>query len=162
MTEDETRAELIDPKLLESGWGVVDGTKVYRNHAITKGRIQIGGRRETPKRADYVLSYKNQKLAVIEAKSSNLQVGEGVAQAKEYATKMQIKTTFSSNGKEIYQICMETGEEKPVDRFPTPDELWQKTFAEENSWRDRFDVVGFNDLSVSTQKIHLSRRFRSS
>lgn len=149
MTEDETRAELIDPKLRESGWGVVDGTKVYRNHAITKGRIQIGGRRETPKRADYVLSYKNQKLAVIEAKSSNLQVGEGVAQAKEYATKMQLKTTFSSNGKEIYQIRMETGEEKLVDRFPTPEELWQKTFPEENSWRDKFDAVPFNDLSGS-------------
>ncbi len=99
MTEDETRAELIDPKLRESGWGVVNGTKVFRNHAITKGRILVGGRRETPKRADYVLSYRNQKLAIIEAKRADLGVGEGVAQAKEYAVKMELKTTFSSNGK---------------------------------------------------------------
>lgn len=149
MTEDETRAELIDPKLLESGWGVTEDTKVYRNHAITKGRIKIIGRREAAKRADYVLSYKNQKLAVIEAKSANLQVGEGVTQAKEYAAKMELKTTFSANGKEIYQICMETGEEKLVDRFPTPEELWHKTFPQENSWRDKFDAVPFNDLSGS-------------
>ena len=147
MTEDETRAELIDPKLRESGWGLVDGSKVFRNHAITKGRIQVGGRRETPKRADYVLAYKNQKLAVIEAKSDEFPVGEGVAQAKEYAAKMDLKTTFSSNGKEIYQICMETGEEKLVDHFPTPDELWKKTFPEESSWRDKFDEVPFNDLA---------------
>lgn len=149
MTEDETRAELIDPKLSESGWsvGAVEGAKVFRNHAITKGRIQVGGRREIPKRADYVLSYKSQKLAVIEAKSADLTVGEGVAQAKEYAAKMQLKTTFSTNGREIYQICMESGEEKLVDRFPTPDELWQITFPEENSWRDKFDAVPFNDIS---------------
>lgn len=149
MTEDETRAELIDPKLLASGWGVIEGTKVFRNHYITKGRIQVGGKRDQASFADYVLCYKNRKLAVIEAKSSDLKVGEGVGQAKEYAAKLQLKTTYSSNGKEIYQICMETGEEKLVDRFPTPDELWQKTFTEENSWRDKFDAVPFNDLSGS-------------
>jgi type I restriction enzyme R subunit len=147
MTEDETRAELIDPKLRESGWGILEGTKVFRNHAITKGRIQVGGRRETPKRADYVLVYRNQKLAVIEAKSADLTVGEGVAQAKEYADKLNLKTTFSSNGKEIYQICMETGEEKLINRFPTPDELWHKTFPNINVWRERFDAVPFNDIS---------------
>lgn len=149
MTEDETRAELIDPKLQASGWGTIEGTKVYRNHYITKGRIQVGGLRDKASFADYVLSYKNRKLAVIEAKSSDLEVGEGVAQAKEYAAKLQLKTTYSSNGKEIYQICMESGEEKLIDRFPTPDELWQKTFVEENSWRDKFDAVPFNDLSGS-------------
>ena len=149
MTEDETRAELIDPKLRESGWGVIEGTKVFRNHAITKGRIQVGGRRATPKRADYVLSYKNRKLAVIEAKSADLQVGEGVAQAKEYAAKMCLGTTFATNGNEIYQVCSSLGEEKLVDRFPTPDELWQMTFAGNNSWRDKFDALPFNDLSGS-------------
>lgn len=147
MTEDETRAELIDPKLRESGWGIIEDTKVYRNHAITKGRIQIGGRREKSKRADYVLSYRNQKLAVIEAKSADLSTDEGVAQAKEYADKMALKTTFSTNGKEIYQMCMETCEEKFVDQFPTPDELWQKTFPDKNNWRDQFDAVPFNDIS---------------
>ena len=93
MTEDDTRAEFIDPQLRKSGWGVIEGTKVYRNHAITKKSIKGNGRRETPKRADYVLSYKDHNLAVIEAKNANLQVGEGVAQAKEYASKMQINTT---------------------------------------------------------------------
>ena len=82
MTEDETRAELIDPKLKACGWGVIEGSKVFRNHPITAGRIQTGGTRAKLLRADYVLAYKGIKLAVIEAKSDIQGVGEGVAQAK--------------------------------------------------------------------------------
>ena len=48
MNEAETRAELIDPKLRGSGWGVVDGSKVLREHPITVGRIQTGGGRAKP------------------------------------------------------------------------------------------------------------------
>ena len=47
MNEAETRAELIDPKLKEAGWGVVEGSKILRerNCQITAGRIQAGGKR---------------------------------------------------------------------------------------------------------------------
>ena len=68
--------------------------------------------------ADYVLVYQGRKLAVIEAKSDELEVGEGVAQAKNYAEKRKLDTTFTSNGKEIYQICMKTGGEGLVTTFP--------------------------------------------
>jgi type I restriction enzyme R subunit len=78
--------------------------------------------------ADYVLVYKGIKLAVIEAKSDELLVGEGVAQAKLYAEKLQLETTYSTNGKEIYGICMKTGKEGLVSKLPSPDELWNKTF----------------------------------
>jgi type I restriction enzyme, R subunit len=156
MTEDETRAELIDPKLLLSGWGSTDGTKVYRNHRITEGRIKVGGRRGQILRADYVLAYKGIKLAVIEAKSDELGVGEGVAQAKLYAEKLKLNTTYATNGKEIYSICMKTGVEKLIDRFPTPDELWNHTFVEEQehsaeaqSWRETFAAVPFEEKSGS-------------
>jgi type I restriction enzyme, R subunit len=104
MNESETRAELIDPKLRQSGWGVEEGSKVLREYHITAGRIQTGGGRAKPLIADYVLVYQGIKLAVIEAKSNQQGVGEGVAQAKDYALKMRIETTFATNGKEIYQI----------------------------------------------------------
>ncbi|HEY3390161.1 MAG TPA: DEAD/DEAH box helicase family protein, partial [Prolixibacteraceae bacterium] len=143
MTEDETRAELIDPKLKECGWGVVEGSKVFRNHPITAGRIQIGGTRGKLLRADYVLSYKGIKLAVIEAKSDVQGVGEGVAQAKQYAEKLNLETTYSTNGKEIYCICMKTGAESLVTDFLTPDELWNKTFAVQNQWRENFSAIPF-------------------
>ena len=77
--------------------------------------------------ADYVLVYKGIKLAVVEAKSDVQGVGEGVMQAKQYAGKMELETTYSSNGREIYQICMKTGAEGLVDNYLTPDELWNKT-----------------------------------
>ena len=144
MTEDETRAELIDPKLRLSGWEMEDA-KVNRNFPITAGRIQTGGRRSQAIFADYVLSYKGIKLAVIEAKKADLGYGEGVAQAKDYASKLQLESTFSTNGREIYSICMLTGREELVDRFPTPEELWDKTFSDQNEWRDKFAEIPFND-----------------
>jgi len=146
MNEAETRAELIDPKLKASGWGVVEGSKILREHHITIGKIQTGGGRAKPSIADYVLVYQGRKLAVVEAKSDQEAVGEGVAQAKNYAGKLHLDTTYASNGKEIYQICMKTGKEGLVVAFPTPDELWKKTFATQNLWRDKFDQVPFEDV----------------
>src|SRR3989338_4436549 len=95
MNEAETRAELIDPKLKESGWGIVEGSKVLREYHINLGKIQTGAGRVKPSIADYVLVYKGRKLAVIEAKSDEEEVGEGVAQAKNYAEKMHLDTTYA-------------------------------------------------------------------
>ncbi len=146
MNEAETRAELIDPKLKDSGWGVIEDTKVLREHHITIGKIQTGGGRAKPLIADYVLTYKNQKLAVVEAKSDELLVGEGVAQAKNYASKLNTSFAYSSNGNEIYEMNMQTGKERNVTRFPTPDELWGRIFAEKNNWLDAFNAVPFEDI----------------
>ena len=146
MNEAETRAEYIDPKLKASGWGVMEDTKVLREYHITAGKIQTGGGRAKPLIADYVLVYKGRKLAVVEAKRDELEVGEGVAQAKNYAEMMHLNTTYSSNGKEIYQICMKTGKEGLIFTFPSPDELWNKTFSTQNQWRDKFSKVPFEDV----------------
>ena len=151
MNEAETRAELIDPKLRACGWGVVEGSKVLREHQITAGKIQTGGGRSRREIADYVLVYKDIKLAVIEAKSVLQEVGEGVMQAKKYADKLQLDTTYSTNGKEIYQICMKTGEEGLVSDFLSPEELWNKTFAEQNEWREKFANVPFEDKGGTWQ-----------
>ena len=128
MNEAETRAELIDPQLKECGWGVVEGSKILREYHITAGKIQSGGIRAKKLTADYVLVYKGIKLAVIEAKSDELGVGEGVAQAKQYAEKLKLETTYSTNGKEIYCICMKTAAEGLVENYLTPQELWNKTY----------------------------------
>ncbi len=147
MNEAETRAELIDPKLEEAGWGVVEETKILREFRITDGKIQLGGRRHKPLIADYILTYKNQKLAVVEAKSDEHEVGEGVAQAKNYAEKLKINYAYSTNGREIYQICMKTGKEELVDQFPAPEELWNNIFEEQSEWLDKFNRISFEDIS---------------
>ena len=144
MNESETRAELIDPALKEAGWGVVDASRV-RREVITLGRLQGAGQRAKQDIADYVLFYKGQKLAVIEAKRRDFPDTEGVGQAKKYAQMLQTRFTYSTNGVGIYQIDMQTGAEGYVDRYPTPDELWAQTFAVENVWRERFGEVPFED-----------------
>lgn len=146
MNEAETRAELIDPKLKACGWGVVEGSKILREYNITAGKIQVGGKRGKILKADYVLVFKGIKLAVVEAKSQNLEVGEGVAQAKQYAEKLKLETTYSTNGKEIYSICLKTGIEGFIENYLSPEELWNKTFAIQNEWRDKFSNIPFEDI----------------
>ena len=141
MNESETRAEYIDPMLKASGWGDVDGSRVLREFRITEGKIQTGGKRSKPEIADYILVYKNRKIAVIEAKQAELVATEGVAQAKSYAEKLHIDYTYATNGKEVYQISMKSGIEGPVEKFPTPDELWAKTFSDQNEWKEKFSAV---------------------
>jgi len=151
MNEAETRAELIDPKLKSCGWGIVEESKVLREYNITAGRIQSGGGRAKKLTADYVLVYKGIKLAVIEAKSIGQGVGEGVAQAKQYAAKLALETTYSTNGKEIYSICMKTGAEGLVEDYLSPVALWNKTFAIQNDWRELFASIPFEDKSGTWQ-----------
>jgi type I restriction enzyme R subunit len=163
MNEAETRAELVDPKLKACGWGVTEGSKILREYNITAGKIQTGGGRSKKIIADYVLVYKGIKLAVVEAKSDDLGVGEGVAQAKQYADKLKLETTYSTNGKEIYSICMKTGAEGLVANYLTPEELWNKTYPigepsqaltiykPINEWRLKFADVPFEDKSGTWQ-----------
>lgn len=145
MNEAETRAEHIDPALKAAGWGVVEGSKILREYPITPGRIEGHDRRGKPLIADYVLVYRNRKLAVIEAKAWDEELTDGVGQAKNYAEKMTIRFTYSTNGRGIYGIDMKTGREGEVPRYLTPDELWAVTFTEANAWRDRFATVPFED-----------------
>jgi type I restriction enzyme R subunit len=158
MNEAETRAELIDPRLKACGWGVVEGSKVLREYHITQGKIQTGGGRGKKEIADYVLVYKGIKLAIVEAKSAEQEVGEGVMQAKKYAQKLQLETTYSTNGKAIYQISMKKDgnewvslEEGLVADFLSPEALWNKTFSDKNTWREQFANVPFEDKSGSWQ-----------
>jgi len=141
MNEAETRAEYIDPKLKESGWGEIEGSKIHREFHITDGKIQTGGTRAKPEIADYILVYKNRKIGVIEAKAENLEATEGVAQAKAYAQKLQIDYTYATNGREIYEISMITGKEGLVDKFPAPEELWNRINAKTNEWKEKFASV---------------------
>lgn len=142
MNEAETRAELIDPALRGAGWGVVDGSRT-RREVIAPGRIMGKGRRAKPLSCDYVLVYRNTKLATIEAKADTKSYTEGVAQAKDYATRLLTRFAFATNGKQIYRIDMRTGAEALVAAYPTPQELWEATFASANAWRDRFAAVAY-------------------
>ncbi len=98
MNEAETRAEHIDPALKAAGWGVVEGSRIRREYPITLGASKATGGAASRSCADYVLVYRNTKLAVVEAKAWDESLTEGVAQAKNYAGKLAIRFTYSTNG----------------------------------------------------------------
>ncbi|MGC1483878.1 MAG: DEAD/DEAH box helicase family protein [Candidatus Acidiferrum sp.] len=145
MNEAETRADHIDPALKAAGWGVVEQSSIRREYPITLGRLEGLGRRSKPLSADYILVHRNTKLAVLEAKAWDESLTEGLGQAKNYADKLVIRFAYSSNGRGLYGADMETGKEGVLDRYPTPEELWNITFAKTDAWRDRFATVPFED-----------------
>ena len=142
-SEADTRAELIDPKLVESGWVRSDTIRVAREYPISIGRIIDSKNRGQKLSADYVLIYKNVIIGIIEAKKSSLSHSEGVAQAKQYAELLRVRFTYSTNGHNIYQIDMETGEEKLVSCFPSPDELWNMTYTEKSELWDLLSSIPY-------------------
>jgi type I restriction enzyme R subunit len=156
MNEAETRAELIDPALKAAGWGVVEGSRIRREYPISPGRIEGHGKRGKALTADYVLEYRNTKLAVNEAKAWDEALTEGVAQAKNYAGKLAVRYTYATNGQGIYAIDMLTGKEGEIAAYPTPDELWAMTFPKPDAWRDRFAAIPFEDKGGS----HPSRYYQ--
>jgi len=149
MNEAETRAELIDPALNAAGWGIMEGSRIRREYGILPGRIEGKGKRGKVLKADYILEYRNTKLAVVEAKAVSEALTEGVGQAKDYAGKLAIRFTYATNGKGIYGIDMHTGQEGELAAFPSPEELWSRTFAQPNAWRDRFAAVAYEDKGGS-------------
>ncbi|MGH8273844.1 MAG: EcoAI/FtnUII family type I restriction enzme subunit R, partial [Gammaproteobacteria bacterium] len=131
-----------DPVLREAGWGVVEGSRI-RREMICPGRI-TGGGRVNPLSADYVLSFRGQKLAVVEAKRAGLGYTDGVGQAKDYSKRLKARFAYSTNGLRWYGIDMQTGAEGDHELpFPSPQELWDRCFPEGNDWRNRFGAVPF-------------------
>ncbi len=92
-----------------------------------------------------MLEFRNTKLATVEAKAWHEELTEGVGQAKNYAGLLAVRFAYASNGQGIYGIDMHTGVEGELPKYPTPLELWNRTFAKQNAWRDRFSVVPFED-----------------
>jgi type I restriction enzyme R subunit len=145
LNEAETRSQLIDPKLKSSGWGSTEGSRIREEYVIAPGRITGVGQKPKALIADYLLVYRNTQLAVVEAKSETKHYTEGLAQAKDYAAKMSVRFAYATNGHQFREVDMHTGVEKDVHAFPTPEELWERTYATSNGWRDRFAAVPYQD-----------------
>jgi type I restriction enzyme R subunit len=149
--ETETRTQLITPALQQAGWVSSVDVSLREEFVIAPGRIEGPGRKPTTLWADYVLEFRNTKLAVVEAKAEDKDYTEGLAQAKNYADKLGIRFAYATNGHRIREVDMATGVERDVAGFPSPQELWDATFATASVWRDRFAAVAFEDKGGSHQ-----------
>ncbi|MFN3195967.1 MAG: EcoAI/FtnUII family type I restriction enzme subunit R [Chlorobiota bacterium] len=153
LNEANTEYELIEPKLKESDWGPGATTEgsLKKQFKLTDGKLIGNGRRKPPKWADYALIYKNKVLGILEAKANYKYYTDGVAQAIDYAKRRDIRFAFSSNGVKIRQIDLYTNEQKDIDRYPTPQELYEMTFGSRTKpsgidWQAEFDSIDFADF----------------
>jgi type I restriction enzyme R subunit len=155
MNEAETRAELIDPALTAAGWGVIENSRI-RREVIAPGRLIGNGKRAKADIADYVLVYRGEKLAVIEAKKRDLPDTEGLAQAKKYAEKLKTRFAYSTNGVGIYQVDMHTGKEGYINKYPTPDELWKSTWRLSEVETSEVETSEVETSEVETSEVETS------
>ena len=126
LSETDICAKYITPAVIQAGWD--EATQIRREVGFTKGRIIVRGKlvtRGKAKRADYVLYYQHIALALIEAKDNHHVVGDGMQQALDYATTLDVPFVFSSNG-DGFVFHDRTGMSTPLettlslDRIPQP------------------------------------------
>lgn len=153
MNESDTRLHKIDPQLKAVGWGVLDGSRITTEYTFTKGKISQT-QKGKPKRADYVLIYKGVKLAIVEAKSDELSYAEGVDQAKQYADMLSIRFTYATNGNQIWEMDRKTMEEHFIAAYPSPEELWARTYGDVDEWRDKFNAQPYYDNGVKQPRYY--------
>ncbi|RMD98071.1 MAG: DEAD/DEAH box helicase [Bacteroidetes bacterium] len=131
--EADTRANLIDPQLNQAGW---TRSQVTREHyyrpdfEYTAGRVVLRGdraERHSPRRVDYLLRYTESfPIALVEAKAEGETALSGLQQAKDYARDLNIAFAYATNGRSIIEWDAFTNTTQQLDRFPTPDELWER------------------------------------
>lgn len=133
LSERDICTKFITPAILKAGWN--KDSQIREEVSFTAGKVIVRGKlvsRGKGKRADYILYYKNNiPLAVIEAKDNKHSVGAGIQQAIEYAETLDIPFVYSSNGDAFlfHDRTVDLGKkeiELPMDKFPTPQELWEK------------------------------------
>ena len=126
-SEADTCRKDVLPKIYASDW---TDEQILEQRTFTDGKIIVFGRkakRKKAKRFDYLLRYtQNFPIAIVEAKVKYKQAADGMQQAKEYAQILGLKFAYSTNGKDILEFDFITGIEKPVAKYPTPTELWNR------------------------------------
>lgn len=136
MNEADTCRKYVLPKLIDAGWDNAP-CSFTEQKTFTDGRIILGKKgykRGKQKRADYLLRYRRDfPIAVVEAKADYKTPGEGMQQAKDYAEILGLKFAYATNGKEILEYDYITGIEKKIDSFPTPEQLWNRLYCNNDS-----------------------------
>ncbi len=129
MNEADTCRKYVVPKLQAAGWEN-EPHSLTEQRSFTDGRIFVVGskaRRQPQKRADYLLRYtRDLTIAVVEAKAAYKSPGDGLQQAKEYATILGLRFAYSTNGHGIVEFDFVTGLERELQEFPSPADLWTR------------------------------------
>ncbi len=117
-SESDTRSKLIDPSIKESGWLE---SNIVREYYFTDGRKLIGGKRGKRYFVDYLLTYKNTNLAIIEAKAESKDPLDGLQQSINYAQRLKIDFVYATNGHKIYEHSLVEGKGSFIENYPNPE-----------------------------------------
>ena len=130
--EKDTCRDYVVPRLEASGWA----GRMLEQYPVTDGKIipvprhgphGRDHRRDRPLRADYVLEIEaGCPVAVVEAKREYKLPGDGLQQAMRYAQMLDLPFAYATNGKGIVEHDYDTGVERDLEVFPSPDELWRR------------------------------------
>jgi len=142
-SEAQTRSELIDQQLSQSGWNVKNPTQVIEEFDILTALPQGVAEPRTPfeghQFSDYVLLGKDSKpLAVVEAKKSSKDAAIGREQAKQYCYNIQnqlggeLPFCFYTNGLETHFWDLGNYPPRKVVGFPTRDDLERFAYIRRN------------------------------
>ena len=147
LSETDIRTKYITPAIVNAGWNPM--SQMREEYAVTKGRIIARGKtckREIPLKADYVLFYKpNKPIAIVEAKDNKHTMADGMQQALQYASMMNVPFVFSSNGDGFvfHNKYVTEGDVEvtlSLDEFPSPETLWNM-YHEQNHINPSQDKV---------------------
>lgn len=129
-TESDARLRHIDPAIFNAGWQV---EQIFTEYYFIDGEVMVRGnttKRKDRKFCDYLLTTTNLEtpLAIVEAKAGYISVGDGMQQAIEYATILDVPFAYSTNGKGFLEHDMLTGSERELkmSEFPTHDDLFER------------------------------------
>ena len=140
-SESDTRSKLIDPKLKQSNW---KESNIIREYFFTDGRKLIGNKRGKRYFVDYLLTYKNTNLAIVEAKAENKDPLDGLQQSINYAIKLKIDFVYTTNGHKIYEHSLIEGKGKWIEDYPTPNELFERKFGKVDSKKENTITYPFH------------------
>ncbi len=132
LSERDICSKFITPALQKAGWDL--DTQILEEVSFTDGKIFVRGKltaRGKRKRADYILYFRSNPIAIIEAKDNNHSINSGIQQALDYARVLDIPCVFSSNGDGFWfhdRTASDNAIEKElgIDKFPSPEDLWQR------------------------------------
>lgn len=131
--EADTRATLIDPMLKAADWTDTQITREHyyqRDHQYAQGRLILIGdrvRRGESRKVDYLLRLSDAfPVAVVEAKAESGSAEAGLEQAKRYARDLGLAFAYATNGHKIIEFDFFTNSSREIDRFPSPDGLWDR------------------------------------
>ena len=140
-SESDTRAKLIDPKIKDSSWLE---SNIVREYFFTDGRKLIGGKRGKRYFVDYLLTYKNTNLAIIEAKAESKDPLDGLQQSINYAQRLGIDYVYSTNGHKIYEHSLKDGKGGFIEDYPTPDELFERKYGKPDTQKQNIITCPFH------------------